>query len=592
MEGRKTLKKFVAIICCLTVLFSLISLTAFAQGNGNMDGSGGGSMGQGTSENKWSPGNDGVRITVVDADSGVAVRTPVDFSNRKQNGTILHFGKVNKLQYQSGTSLSIQSSGYVCLKPDYAIPSIISSTGRNNTEAIKRYFCSEYASKMVAQAVGMDYETMINGAYKLLVEPLAYITHGGKYYCMTATEAALYDQSSGGALRRTMPSLTHKNLPLSMYLEEDDFGIGAWKGSTSGKQNNADIIAYLGVGIVWFDEDQSPEVGIDVTDVTYRVDTDVITTIKLETKERLTPENPATVVFHILGMDYVVENVVIPAGESQLVWVKWHTPSEPQDCTITVTLDKGFTAQDTFTANIFDLDENPPPDPMATDTNPGYQIPNLPQEEQKKEASWGLWSCYWKPEWVWHEDWEWQDETCTSSCPDDCSGGHGHWEDKGKWVDEGDWEYEHTTYTASLNGSMVLLPDDTVPTASNKMMKSGYGVKTEVKAALSTDAPESHVTNPQTAFSVFPEFDYDTYWRLLKRTSNGRSAVFEFQPNEYSTYNRNVHFSPIWFPDASDYVVYTRVWDAWTPEGMLSVNLYDYVTINENLYDDWYTNRE
>ena len=42
---------------------------------------------------------------------------------------------------------------------------------------------------------------------------------------MTATEAALYDQKSGGALRKTMTSLTHKNLPLSMFLEFSDLGL-------------------------------------------------------------------------------------------------------------------------------------------------------------------------------------------------------------------------------------------------------------------------------------------------------------------------------------------------------------------------------
>ena len=39
----------------------------------------------------------------------------------------------------------------------------------------------------------------------------------GQYYCMTATEAGLYDQMSGGNLRKTMTSLTHKNLPPVSY---------------------------------------------------------------------------------------------------------------------------------------------------------------------------------------------------------------------------------------------------------------------------------------------------------------------------------------------------------------------------------------
>ena len=80
--------------------------------------------------------------------------------------------------------------------------------------------------------------------------------------------------------------------------------------------------------------------------------------------------------------------------------------------------------------------------------------------------------------------------------------------------------------------------------------------------------------------------------RLLQRVSSGRSAKFTFQPNEFSTYSREVHFTPIWFPDATNYTVFTQVWDTWTPDGMLSINLNDYVSIDGSLYDDWYTNRE
>ena len=36
------------------------------------------------------------------------------------------------------------------------MPTIVSSKGQSNIEAIKRYFCSEYACQMVAQAAGVD----------------------------------------------------------------------------------------------------------------------------------------------------------------------------------------------------------------------------------------------------------------------------------------------------------------------------------------------------------------------------------------------------------------------------------------------------
>lgn len=58
-----------------------------------------------------------------------------------------------------------------------------------------------------------------------------------------------------------------------------------------------------------------------------------------------------------MGRSYTVRNIVIPANDSQLVWVKWHTPATPQTITITVSLSRGFTAQDTFVAKIVDLNE-------------------------------------------------------------------------------------------------------------------------------------------------------------------------------------------------------------------------------------------
>ena len=96
------MKRFYALLCTAALLFCLCPAQVFASGQGNIDG-GGGNMNQGTSTNFWSPGNDGVRVTVVDAQSGSAVSTPVDFSNRSQSSTMLHFGKVNKVQYRDGT---------------------------------------------------------------------------------------------------------------------------------------------------------------------------------------------------------------------------------------------------------------------------------------------------------------------------------------------------------------------------------------------------------------------------------------------------------------------------------------------------------
>ena len=62
---------------------------------------------------------------------------------------------------------------------------------------------------------------------------------------------------------------------------------------------------------------------------------------------------------------------------------------------------------------------------------------------------------------------------------------------------------------------------------------------------------------------------------------NGYSAQFEFKVNPYSTYRQRCHFSPVWYPNGQ-YRVYTYVQDAWTPAGMLSMNLNDYVIFQDH----------
>ena len=114
-------------------------------------------------------------------------------------------------------------------------------------------------------------------------------------------------------------------------------------------------------------------------------------------------------------------------------------------------------------------------------------------------------------------------------------------------------------------------------------MKSGYGINQIVTGSISSNQ-SSAVTQPQTGISYFPEFRYETYWRLLESMGSGR---LEFQKNVYSTYKNRTHFSPIWMPDGA-YTVNTWLIDGWTPDGMLSANLTDNLTIKGNLWQDWH----
>lgn len=145
--------KMISFLIAAVLLFSL-PITAFADGDGNVDGGGGG-MGQGTSQNSWTPGNDGVRVTVIKADTGIPVSGSFDYTKKSPSASIFHFGKTSKIQYRNGNSLSPIKGGYAYKNPAGAMPTIVSSNGSVNIEAVKRYFCSEGAARMVANDTGI-----------------------------------------------------------------------------------------------------------------------------------------------------------------------------------------------------------------------------------------------------------------------------------------------------------------------------------------------------------------------------------------------------------------------------------------------------
>ena len=560
------MKRIFAFFLSLLLILGICPMSALADtgGSGNVDG-GGGSMGQGTSQNSWNPGMDGVRVTVIYSETQKPASASIDLTS-KTPAIKIHFGKVSKIQYRDGSSISPTTSSYVYYNPAITMPRIISTgSSKASIEAIKKYFCDEIIVRYIAELTGISYDDLITGKYKLLLEPIAYFKHNGIMYAMTAHEAALYDNQTGGALRRTMTSLTHKNLPLAMYLEYSDLGFAAYSGPTNKTCSNDTIIAYLGMGIVRFEEQPPEQPEPTDYDYEYRVDTDVITPVTLYAGSEINPDGPATVTFTIKGSTYRMNNIVIPEGDSQLAWVKWHTPSEPQDITITVRTNRGTLSQTTIKAKVVDLSGNDPPDPKATDTAGSWRPSSVPSREEKSYAAWSVWWAQWHPYWVWHSTGD----------------------DDGYWVDEGWYDFFRDNYSASMTATTRIEPDEKVPTAAGNTMKSGYGVSNTVTATVSTSAPMSHYTYGQTAVSYFPEFNYTTYWRLLDRLSSGKTARFQFAENIYSTYKQRVHFSPVWFPDGS-YTVNTHVMDIWTPAGMLCANLTDSVTISGSLYDDWH----
>ena len=517
------MKRLLPLLLALVLVITAI-VPAYATGDGNFDG-GGGSMGDGTKTNYWNPGMDGVRVSVIHADSQAVTGTVFDLTNKVPSTGLAHFGKVSKLSYNTGKSIAPKAGNYTYINPSQSLPKIIStSSSKASIAAIRSYFTDEQVIRSIAGYAGMDFDTLIGGDYKLVVEPLAYLCYNGQQFAMTATEAALYDQVVNGDLRKKLGTLTHKNLPLAIFLEEADLGYTAWSGSRTEKASNGDIISSLGIGIVRFNEVTTPPQPGEY-DYEYRVNTEVITSVEVRGGQS-DPDNPVSVRFNIQGRTYTVSNVYYPDGDSQLAWVRWRTPAEPCVITISVSVYGGGSAQGTITCNIVDLDGKT------------------------------------------HRD-RWY-----------------HWVDNGWWEDHGWWEFDYNGYSASLTASMRITPDEKSPTATASTLKSGYGVQEKVTAKVTTNQSAA-VTAAQNAVTYFPEFGYENYWRLLEAEISGRSTTFQFKANPYSTYNRRTHFTPIWYPDGS-YTPYTWLLDCWTPTGMLSMHLTDRVTIRGNLWDEWH----
>lgn len=575
--------------------------------------------------------DEGVRVTLVESETNKPVTSPIDFANNPRQPVQKYLGGGNKLYYLKNEEISIyDGKGYKWQTPTHAkLPKIVNG----ELSTIKKYFGDEGFAKYFSQETGFNYDEMVSGKYKLMLEPVGYPKIAGKVTACTPTELSILDKKMGGAIRKSAIQLfSHLNLPMAMYLERDEFGIKKWTGSDVQKQSNDTIIAQLGVGAVTFkdEEETPPEVNY-----TYRTDTEVITTIQLsgidctlklptEEKESL---YPVTVNFEIKGKNYPASNgeIVFPDGASSLAYLKWKTPKKPQEMIIKATVNykvidyrdngnggsiayiKPEKQEINIGVKLEELKENIPPNPDADDRNDffsnNYKEDDIEKYTENLSNEWKSYEAYWFPKMVEVK--------------------------KDVWVDRGWYKFNTIYYNAELKANMDLRPASTVKTAKGDEMKSGYGVdqltKAEIKVSAEiereievpledengnvvTDAEGNVVmtykkikepyfvnssectTKVQNGASFFSDFYFKTYWRLLEETNtkSRTEAIMQFKPNKYSTYNNRTHFTPIWYPDDEYYKVATYIFDGWTPVGMLSTNLEDTVYIMGNLWDDWY----
>lgn len=299
-------------------------------------------------------------------------------------------------------------------------------------------------------------------------------------------------------------------------------------------------------------EPDAPNINVEETQkhYEYRVNTDVFSSFKVSnnTSKGMPAAKGTVATLTITGdggfsktMTMAVE---LPKSRSQLVWFKWKTPTTPQNMNLKLTINNGATVvTPAKTARVARLVVAIPPDPKATDKNKGF-TPRAAANKSNTVATWG------------------------------------------KWQFNGEWRW--LSYSAAIDSSSAVSPDSKAQNvkiiAGKKYMKSGYGVSNKVKATISGTGIVD-VTAAQNCVSVFPEFYYNTYGRILESTA---SNTFEFTVNKYSRFNSRVHFTPIWFPDGKEFKVQSYIFDIWTPTGMLYDSAASSVMIQGNVYDDWY----
>ena len=411
----KAIIKVILIVSLFLLLFySHTSINSFAAGDGNADsggGYGGGDTIPGYTEWKGGSNYEGVRVTILNCETGMRATGSADFSNGANilyNLVDIHFGKADKRLRHMGAGLNMWSGGYVVYNLEDSLPRIIGSRG--NIEAVKAYFCDEERLEYICSVMNFNYDTLIDGGYKILFEPIMYFHYQGLLIAATATERAMM----GGDF---MPTTTRERLPLSAFLEfdEPEFGFYAWQGATSGVQTLDNMFTYLGMGIIRFrGEPIPPAEPIPSVDFLYRTDTWVYTYVDIinnnsygfphspykfnsgnyETAYRDNRDygnEPLLVTFHTPSGNETYE-LNIGAGSEGRAFVKWKTPKAPVPLSeMNVTVNKP--ANISFTKPkyiVVELPENIPPDPEARDRFDNFRTPTYEQVYDETYTTWKI----------------------------------------------------------------------------------------------------------------------------------------------------------------------------------------------------------
>ncbi len=91
----------------------------------------------------------------------------IDYTNTNAGNIRFHFGKVCKADYIGGSPLSVSTGEYLYKIPDQPLPTIISDGTGASIEAIRSYFTDEQVVRGISDHVGIEYDDLVNGNYKL-----------------------------------------------------------------------------------------------------------------------------------------------------------------------------------------------------------------------------------------------------------------------------------------------------------------------------------------------------------------------------------------------------------------------------------------
>ena len=407
---KERLRKAIAYLMVICMI--MLPITVYGA-DGNMGGDAGG-MGQGGDGSFWD-GDEGIRITIVDKASQTASSESIDFSNSYADySKIRNSGGKNKLDYKNGASLVLDGNGYDKKSPDSTIPQIISSNGYSNIEQVKSYFCDESTIRNIARIMGMSYDSLISGDYTIMLEPVAYFKFKGVMYALTATECAYFNEITSGQLKSAMGNLTHRNLPLAMYLVTSELGFSAWKGGAR-FFSDREIKSSGGIGTINF-KDGKPTFGGDpnpkpnptppnpnapgVKNMTAHTDTTIYLSVKVKSGEKGVSSKlglPASVTFNVNGTTLTSDKLNrdgMPPYSEELVFVKYKTPKKPQNLAIKVSTTGDIKpVSNQILLEVKELKEITPLDTNGEDKpqRKGWVPKQIPNTKNNNSNSWTQW---------------------------------------------------------------------------------------------------------------------------------------------------------------------------------------------------------